>query len=381
MSVPSAAAVGAAPVDTAPARRWRVAIALALGLLWGGYCLVNLRDRHWAAADFTPTWRAARALVQGLDPYTVVRGYGYPYGLEWYYPLPAAAVALPTILLRPEFAGALFLGVSVALAAYLLTRESFTRLWVFASPSCYFAASSAQWSAFMLAATLAPGAAQGWLVVKPTIGLAGFAYRPTRRGAAAGVVLLALGLVVQPDWPRRWYAVAGHSPFARTVVTTMPVGPLLLLAALRWRRPEGRLLLVMSCIPHTLFWHDDLLLWLAVRTRREALWLTVVTWSGYVTWHAVEFVRAPGINLRLWTGEPWLVACFYLPVLAMVLRRPNEGAVPAWADRLAARPAAALRGLEPRLLRGPPGANGGGEGPGGSPGEGAAAAGGEPDRV
>jgi hypothetical protein len=336
---PEATAPGGAP----PSRRQRVSVALALGLLWGGYCHWNLHVRDWAAADFTPTWRAAQAIMLGKDPYAVVRGHGYPFGLEWYYPLPAAAVALPTVLFRPEIAGALFFGASVTLAAYLATRESFTRLWLFAGPSCYFAASSAQWSVFVLAAALAPGLAQGWLVVKPTVGLAGFVYRPTWHGALGASALLAAGLLVQADWPLRWYAVAGHSQFARTAIATLPLGPVLLLAALRWRRPEGRLLLAMSCVPHTLFWHDDLLLWLAVRTRREAMWLTVVSWAGYVIWHAVEFSRAPEINLRLWTGEPWLVAFLYVPALLMVLRRPNEGEAPAWVDRIARRLGVALR--------------------------------------
>ena len=38
-----------------PARRGRLTAALALGLRWGLFCYWNLRDRHWAAADFTPT--------------------------------------------------------------------------------------------------------------------------------------------------------------------------------------------------------------------------------------------------------------------------------------------------------------------------------------
>jgi hypothetical protein len=100
----------------------------------------------------------------------------------------------------------------------------------------------------------------------------------------------------------------------------------------------------MSCVPHTLFWHDDLLLWLVPRGARETLWFTLVAWTGYLTWHAVEFTRAPHINLRLWTGEPWLVAFLYLPALVMVLRRPNEGEVPAWIGRAATRAGGAFGG-------------------------------------
>ena len=41
---------------------------------------------------------------------------------------------------------------------------------------------------------------------------------------------------------------------------------------------------------------------------------------------------------------PWvLVAALYLPPLVMVLRHPNTGEVPAWLDRLAARPSVELR--------------------------------------
>jgi len=62
------------------------------------------------------------------------------------------------------------------------------------------------------------------------------------------LVLVGASLAVYPAWLGEWSAAlhAGrtyHAPFSR------PGGWVLLLAALRWRRPEARLLLAIHCIP------------------------------------------------------------------------------------------------------------------------------------
>jgi hypothetical protein len=108
---------------------------------------------------------------------------------------------------------------------------------------------------------------------------------------------------------------------------TIVGGPLLLLALLKWRRPEARLLVALSIAPQLLLFYDQLLLWLVPKTWRESLLLTVLSWIAL-------FIGNKGFGANPSTREvvsayatPILLLLF-LPSLAMVMRRPNTGDVP-----------------------------------------------------
>lgn len=125
-----------------------------------------------------------------------------------------------------------------------------------------------QWSPLLAAAALAP-ALGALAAVKPTLGRAMLAYRARWRAALPAAAVLAASLVVLPGWPRGWLAnlahVEGHPAPAFTAA-----GCALLLALLRWRQPEARLLVVLACGPQLLFFADQLAVGLVARTRREA---------------------------------------------------------------------------------------------------------------
>jgi hypothetical protein len=126
-----------------------------------------------------------------------------------------------------------------------------------------------------------------------------------------------------------------------------PGGFVLLLAVLRWKRPEGRWLLAMAIIPSTGNIYDALpLLVLAPWTFRELLILGILSHvadlAGYIvraneTYAAL--VAAHGVTVL------WL---FYVPAMVMILRRPNELGV----HRARARGADHHRQDRPRVARG-----------------------------
>ena len=93
----------------------RLIMALAVGG-WGAfitYFAMQSHPQHFAK-DFSYPWRAARALLDGQNPYEVIRAVGaYPFNADFLYPLPAALVAMPFSFLRPEVAGALFIRLFV----------------------------------------------------------------------------------------------------------------------------------------------------------------------------------------------------------------------------------------------------------------------------
>ena len=71
--------------------------------------LAFMQRPEMLARDFTYPLRGALALIEGLDPYEVIRPSGPPpYDWPFMYPLTAALVAVPFALLPMQLAGVLF---------------------------------------------------------------------------------------------------------------------------------------------------------------------------------------------------------------------------------------------------------------------------------
>ena len=71
---------------------------------------------------------------------------------------------------------------------------------------------------------------------------------------------------------RQWMDTLPHRvPGIYKSPITVLGGPLLLLSVMRWRRPEGRLLLAMSLLPQNMLFYDQLLLWLIPKTRNQIM--------------------------------------------------------------------------------------------------------------
>jgi hypothetical protein len=302
-------------------------------------------------SDLIYVWAGARAWLAGRNPYAEV-GYHQAFPLEGnlLYPAPALVAALPLTPLSSTVADAIFVGVSAAVFALVLAKRGFTGLAVLGSFPFLKACASVQWSPLLTAATLVP-ALGGLLVCKPTVGLALGAYSITNRrwlpaAIAGGMALTMAAFAIQPDWPARLLEGAARpvSPNAsgggthlaayHAPVALLPAGPLLLLAFLRWRRPEARLLGVLACVPHTMAGYELVpLLALVPATPWQATILAALSWGlplTLLTAHAsydAHFVATGQLSI-------WVT---FLPALLMILRRKNEGEMPAWVDRLAAR--------------------------------------------
>ena len=293
----------------------RVIVALTIGIGAAlAALLVFLSAPAHVAKDFTYAWRAAHALLRGMDPYAVIRPTGpYPFESQFMYPLTAAVAAVPFAPFAAPVAGALFVGVGTALLAYLLGRGGMGRLWVFASAPFAVSVALGQWPPLLMAAALATPLA--WLLTcKPTLGAALMAYRPDARAFAACAVFVLATIAMRPDWPLEWLAatrsVARHEP-----PVLHPLGLVPLLALLRWRRPEARLVAAMVLVPQNLYWYDQLPLWLAARTGRSAFALTASSWMGW----GLTALSCPVGRLCGPQAEPWVLTFLYLPATAIVL--------------------------------------------------------------
>jgi hypothetical protein len=174
-------------------------------------------------------------------------------------------------------------------------------------------------------------------VLKPNIGVAIFAWRPSWKNVMFAVLIFLVPTLIWPAWPRGWLISVRSSPAHHAPALT-GVGALALLSIFRWRRPEGRLLFVMSVVPHGLYFYDELPLWLVAQTHREAMLLVLTSWLGWLAWN----IASPGP--RVPDSAPWAVAALYLPATLMLLRRPNAGQIPPGIERIAAHFPPWLRG-------------------------------------
>lgn len=108
-----------------------------------------------------------------------------------------------------------------------------------------------QWSALIIGAALLPTWGFCLRASRPSGQRFGsHSHRPRRW--SEGVGFLTLSLILFPSWPFSWLASLPAAVHIRAPVTFWG-GPLVLMALLKWRRPEARLLAAMACIPDAWF--------------------------------------------------------------------------------------------------------------------------------
>lgn len=290
-------------------------LALVAGVVSGFLCWVAYALPPPSTSDFQPIWVGGRALLAGEDPYAVVPTSGTRYPL--YYPLTGVVVGLPLAALPFPWARVLWAAVSGAAFAAAALRYGRGLPAALLSASFLNAVVQGQWSPLLTAATVLPALSWIW-VAKPSVGVALLAAFPTRRALVGGTLLLAVSLAVFPTWPMRWLEALRETnhiaPIAR------PGGFLLLLALIRWRQAEGRLLAALACIPHTIGLYETLPLFLIPRTR----------WQGYALAglsHAAAFGQAfavprlPGMTWEAMNQARWpfILLGLYLPALILLL--------------------------------------------------------------
>ena len=268
--------------------------------------------------DFDLLYHSAVTLTDGTNPYRST-----PTHLKYplFYPLPAVLVAvpftaLPITLARPAF------DIAVGwFFAYALWRHAPYTLLAVLSGAYIFAMRAGQTTPLVVASSLIP--VLGFLLtVKPNTGLACWIAHPSRAAVIGGLALFALTLVLLPSWPLDWWAaIQQRSQHIRSPMLR-PFGWVLLLAALRWRTPGGRLLLASAIIPQNTLPHELLPLVLIPGNAVEMAVFVVGSWIA-VAFTSVGQEHAsslPGLVTEVW---PLLLLSVYLPALFMVLRRPE----------------------------------------------------------
>jgi hypothetical protein len=325
--------IGLVAVWTAMAKMWlranhlsartrRAVFALAVALTGALLSLSFWSDPQVQPSDLGQVWAASRALLHGENPYEVV-GPGRAFDWAWplLYPLTAPLALVPLAWLPLSLTDPLFVALGFGLFAWVVTarRDTTPALVGLASLPGLMALQTSQWSPLMTAAALMPSF--GWvLIAKPTIGLAFFTAYPRWKTAIGCTLLLILSFVVWPGWVPHWLATFDSAPHIIAPVMR-PGGFLVLLALLKWKRPEARLLVALALMPHTTVPYETIPLFLIPQTWLQSFALWVCAVLSYV---AQAYTGPYFTQLDYWTsGAKFIVLLMYLPCTAMVLSRPN----------------------------------------------------------
>jgi hypothetical protein len=307
---PVAVIANSEPPNSAAVRLRPLFLVLALGFVLGFRLLlyVWIPDR---SSDFDLLYNAAVHLIRGED--------AYPVASQWFtYPLPAVLLAVPFTAI-PLGAARLIFDVLVGWAfvfALWRYRGTFALLAVL-SGAYLFAMLNGQTTPLMVAASLVP--ALGFLLaVKPNTSASLWIARPSRMAVLGVSAFLVLSLVILPSWPRDWWMALLQDNTDLVPPVLRPFGLVLLLAALRWRSPEGRLLLAIAFIPQNTLPHELVSLALIPANLVEMGIYVAGSWIAV----AVAADRMPLHSIAEWTAASWpaTLGAVYLPMLYLVLR-------------------------------------------------------------
>jgi hypothetical protein len=307
---PVAVITKAEPPRSAAVRLRPLFLVLALGFVLGFRLLLYVwtPDR---SSDFDLLYNAATHLIRGENP--------YPIATRWFsYPLPAVLLVVPFTAI-PLAAARLFFDILIGGAfvfALWRYRGTFALLAVL-SGAYLFAMLNSQTTPLMVAASLIP--ALGLLLaVKPNTSAALWLARPSLMAVLGVSLFLLLSLLILPSWPRDWWTALLQDNTDLVPPVLRPFGPVLLLAALRWRSPEGRLLLAIAFIPQNTLPHELVSLALIPANLVEMGIYVAGSWIAV----AVAADRMHLHSIAEWTAASWpaTLCTVYLPMLYLVLR-------------------------------------------------------------
>jgi hypothetical protein len=296
-----------------------VAVIIGLGAAVVAFAMAS---RPKVTPDLVYYWRAARLFLAGVNPYTVpLNSPQWPRPDPLFYPLPAILLTAPLAALKLPFAAAIFSGFPIGLLAWHRLRTgAFWSLLALAHPGVVMAVVLGQWSPWLMVAIAWP-ALGCFLAAKPTLGAACWIGRPSFPAVVSGLAILLLSLIVAPYWPADWLhnlsQVQGHPA---PILTAL--GGVCVLAAVRWRDPDARLVLAFACVPQLLFFADQAPLVTTAKTKGETVWLVVTGWIAWVWWHQRYYGQPDGY---VPAAVPFvLVGCFW-PVVSIILWRAWRG--------------------------------------------------------
>jgi hypothetical protein len=300
--------------ESAAVRNTLLFLILALALVLG-FRLLLYAWQPDRASDFDALYDAAARLLRGENPYPLATQ-SFPY------PLPAVLLAVPFTAIPLAIARAVFdVLVGWAFACALWRYRGPFALLALVSGAYLLAMGNGQTTPLMVAASLVP--ALGFLLaIRPNTGAILWLARPSWVAVLGVSVILGVSFVLLPSWPRDWWTALPQDNTALLPPLLRPFGFILVLAVLRWRSPEGRLILATSFIPQSTLPYELVPLALIPANRLEMGIYVAGSWIAVAA--AEQLPVSQG--LTEWTASGWLVTlcAVYVPMLYLVLRRQSS---------------------------------------------------------
>jgi len=230
--------------------------------------------------------------------------------------MPLAALSVPAARIAFSTLGGGVLG-------FALGRDDFRRIGLVLSAAFLIAVSRNQWSLFFSAAYFTPWAAV-FLAAKPNMALAFVAgsesWRRLRWILGVGATVAVISLIARPTWPLEWFVSLKSMRYIVSPIMR-PWAFVYALALLKWRRADARIFLALVCVPQTPSLYDLLPLYVITRTSREVSLLSLLTYVLFLSIVVLgPFDTFEHYAYRLGYLSTFLI---YVPVLVMILRRPN----------------------------------------------------------
>ncbi|MEQ1693564.1 MAG: hypothetical protein ABMA00_19905, partial [Gemmatimonas sp.] len=163
-----------------------------------------------------------------------------------------------------------------------------------------------------------------FLAAKPNMAVAYVAslrtWRQVRWLGGICLIVSTVSLIVRPSWPAEWLGALRQMEYVVSPIMR-PYGVLFALALFKWRRTDARIFLALVCVPQTPSLYDLLPLFVVLRTPREVSILSLLTHALFLA----IVVSGPFASFDRYAYELGYLATFvvYLPVMIMLLRRPN----------------------------------------------------------
>lgn len=267
----------------------------------GGVETGDLRYSLWPARD----WLA------GEDPYLPYKQNLDPIAVP--YPFTAVLLVTPLTLLPDRVAGIVFLGIGSCLLAWMVLGKSQNwRLLMFLSWPFINSMAFIQWAPYISSMFFTPNLLF-LILVKPQLALPfTLIQKPSRIGLLLTIILLVISLFLFPEWPSEWIKTL-HNYIGYPPLFILPLGPLLLLALIRFRDKRAWLLVLLAAMPQRMV-YDQLGVFLVAEDKKQLIFLILCSW---ISFPALLYFH--GWDNMPWGWKNWILLESYLPALLIVL--------------------------------------------------------------
>jgi hypothetical protein len=291
--------------------RDRLIIAGLIGLVTS---IISIYISHLAggdSGDFRYTLWLARDWLSGKEPYLPIK-----FELDTImvpYPFTAVLLAIPFSGLTDSIASGIFLGFGSGMLAWLILKDGCNwRLMLFLSWPFVNNLFFAQWAPYVVSLFFTP-ILLFMVFIKPQLALPFvLTQKPNRIGLMIAAIFLAVSLVLYPLWPIDWIKTT-HNYIGYPPILTLPLGPLILLALIRYKEKRSWLLVFLAAMPQRMV-YDQLGVLFVAENRKQLLFLVICSWISLpVLLYYNGWANVP------WGWQTWIIIASYLPALLVVL--------------------------------------------------------------